>query len=436
MFTDEVKISSNPIVKLIKIINEVEKYVIHIWIKSFFILIVSYLIVSGIGPSNFPSIKDIFIYSTISLIVATLLNYFLLKYDNLLVYFLFFSISFCSILGLTKTLTGSLSESTSLYIYGLSFYTATLAYLSKVKKLNFASSFIAANPLLLITGPIATLFKVIHCKTLTTRFNYYFPFIILGIFLHQIIATPLTQARFLIESTDLISTITYGLIFEIFVYSNFCGLSLIIFGIFGILGIRIPLNFRQPFSSKNLLEFWRGWHISFSIVLKELFYIPIKKKFGTGVAIFGVFLSSALWHGVSLNFIWWGLFHAICFSLTLILLKSNIKYISTVLLIVTVPLARILYSDDETSRLISKLHFNYNHFDALYRISNLGNHVKISIAFGSIFILLEILFRNNKLFISKNYKFYRVPVIQYILIILIILFINSNGILYAVYGQR
>jgi D-alanyl-lipoteichoic acid acyltransferase DltB (MBOAT superfamily) len=269
-----------------------------------------------------------------------------------------------------------------------------------------------------------------------TRFKYYFPFIILGVFLHQIIATPLTQTRFLIESTDLISTITYGLIFEIFVYSNFCGLSLIIFGIFGILGIRIPLNFRQPFSSKNLLEFWRGWHISFSTALKELFYIPIKRKFGSGVAIFGVFLSSALWHGVSLNFIWWGLFHAICFSLTLILLRSNIKYISTVLLIVTVPFARILSSDDNINRLISKLHFNYNHFDALYRINDLGNHVKISIAFGSIFILLEILFRNKKLFISKNYKFYRTPAVQYGLVILIILFINSNGSIYAVYGQR
>jgi D-alanyl-lipoteichoic acid acyltransferase DltB (MBOAT superfamily) len=435
LIADEISTHINSIFKLKKY-NEIEKYVIHIWIKSLIILIISYLVISGISPSNFLHIKEIIFYSTASLIIAFILNYLLFKYNQSLTYILFFFITLCSILGLTKTLTGSHSESPSLYIYGISFYTVTLAYLSKVKKLNLASYFIAANPLLLITGPIATSFKVIHSKTLMTRFNYYFPFIILGVFLHQIIATPLTQTRFLIESTDLISTITYGLIFEIFVYSNFCGLSLIIFGIFGILGIRIPLNFRQPFSSKNLLEFWRGWHISFSIVLKELFYIPIKKKFGTGVAIFGVFLSSALWHGVSLNFIWWGLFHAICFSLTLILLRSNIKYISTVLLIVTVPFARILSSDDNINRLISKLHFNYNHFDALYRINDLGNHVKISIAFGSIFILLEILFRNKKLFISKNYKFYRTPAVQYGLVILIILFINSNGSMYAVYGQR
>ena len=435
MIANKISTHKNFIFNLTKY-YELEKYVIHIWIKSLIILIISYFVISGVSLSNFLHIYKIIIYSTASLIIAFTLNYLLFKYTQSLLYILFFLITLCSILGLTKTLTGSHSGDASLLIYGISFYTVTLAYLSKVKKINYSSSFIAANPLLIITGPIVTSFRAIHCKTLMTRFNYYFPYIILGVFLHQIIATPLTQTHFLIKSTDLISTIAYGLIFEIFVYCNFCGLSLIIFGIFGIVGIRIPLNFRQPFSSKNLLEFWRGWHISFSIALKELFYIPIKRKFGSGVAIFSVFLSSALWHGVTLNFILWGLFHAICFLLTLILLRSNIKYISTFLLIITVPLARILSSDDNTSRLISKLHFNYNDFDALYRINDLGDSIKASIVFGSIFILLEILFKNKKLFISKRYKFYRIPSVQYVLIILTILFINTNGSIYAVYGQR
>jgi D-alanyl-lipoteichoic acid acyltransferase DltB (MBOAT superfamily) len=382
------------------------------------------------------SIKDIFIYSTIPLIAAITLNYLLLKYNYSLAYILFFSIAFCSALGLTKTLTGSYSQSQYLYLYGLSFYTVTLAYLSKTKKINIVSSFVATNPLLLITGPIVTSFKVTHNKPLINRFNYYFPYIILGIFLHQVIATPLTQTFFLKESTDLVSTVAYGIIFEIFVYCNFCGLSLIIFGIFGMLGIRIPLNFKQPFSSKNLVEYWRGWHTSLSIVLKKLFYLPLKQSLGPNIAIFGVFLSSSLWHGVTANFIYWGVFQALLFIFTVKLLKSNVRYIPSILLIFAVPFARILFSDDNIPRLNSKLYFNFTNFDSLYEINLLANHVKIALTFGLIFILLEIIFRKNKLFLSKNYKFYRTPVAQFGLIILIIFLIHSSGNLYAVYGQR
>jgi alginate O-acetyltransferase complex protein AlgI len=417
-------------------INKIDIKIINIWIISILILIIFNLFLVGFSIDNIYSIKFIVTSSIFSLIIALVLNILLLKYIESLTYILFFSITFFSLLGLSKTLTGSPAETSSLYLYGLSFYTCTLAYYSKVKKLNIVSSFIATNPLLLITGPIATSFKIIYKKTLTNRINYYFPYIILGIFLHQIIATPLTQTFFLIKSSDLISTITYGLIFEIYVYCNFCGMSLIFYGLFGILGIRIPLNFKQPFSSTNLIDFWRGWHISFSIVLKELFYLPIKNKFGKNFAIICVFLFSALWHGVSINFLLWGLFHVICFLVTIIMLRYNIKYISGIILVLAIPFARILSSDDNFLRLSAKLKFNYRDFDSFYSLYLLGNHVKLAIFFGILFILSEIFFRRNEFFVSRNYKFYRLPISQLILIILIFLFIHNSGSLHAVYGQR
>lgn len=280
MHLDNINISNNVIIKIKRILCYYNKKFVSIWIKSIIILIIGYFILFGISSSNFLSVKDIIIASMISLIAAITFNYFLLKYNYIIIYILFFLISFCSLVGLSKTLTGSYSQSLTVYTYGLSFYTLTLAYLSKTKKLNINTPFIATNPLLLITGPVATSFKTFYYRSLKNRFNYYFPFIILGIFLQQIIATPLTKTFFLIESTDLVSTIIFGVIFEIFVYSNFCGLSLIIYGILGIIGVKIPLNFKQPFSSKNLVEFWRGWHTSLSTVLKELFYLPIKKLLG------------------------------------------------------------------------------------------------------------------------------------------------------------
>jgi hypothetical protein len=184
------------------------------------------------------------------------------------------------------------------------------------------------------------------------------------------------------------------------------------------------------------LEFWRGWHISFSTALKALFYNPIKRKFGSHVAIFGVFLSSALWHGVSINFIWWGLFHAVCFSVTVILLRLNIKFIPTLILILAIPFARILSSDEDTVRLSTKLMFNFENFDALYIVYALGSHVKVAIILGLFLIFSEIFFKKKKLFASKNYKFYRIPTVQFVLLFLIIFLINEQGSLYAVYGQR
>ena len=136
------------------------------------------------------------------------------------------------------------------------------------------------------------------------------PYIILGLFLFQTIGTPLSLVLGLIEYTDSISSIVFAIIFELFIYANFCGLSLIVYGMSGIIGYKIPLNFRQPFSSNNIIEFWRGWHLSLSLVLKNLFYSPIRKLFGTSAAVIAVFFASSLWHGVTINFLIWGLLHA------------------------------------------------------------------------------------------------------------------------------
>lgn len=71
-------------------------------------------------------------------------------------YVLFFAISATSVFGLTKTLTGSHASSTNLLLYGLSFYTASLAYIARSRMLTPRAAVLASNPLLIITGPVAT----------------------------------------------------------------------------------------------------------------------------------------------------------------------------------------------------------------------------------------------------------------------------------------
>jgi D-alanyl-lipoteichoic acid acyltransferase DltB (MBOAT superfamily) len=333
-------------------------------------------------------------------------------------------------------MTGNYIGSSNVILFGLSFYSLTLAYKSYTEGITVKDIFIASNPLLLFTGPIAIFFKDITVISLKRRLKYFLPYIIIGIFFYQIIAYPITKFFILFENTNTLVVLIYGIIFEVFIYFNFAGLSLILYGIFGIMGISIPLNFRQPFSSRNLIEFWRGWHVSLSTVLKELYYIPIKKKFNSTIAIICIFIFSGLWHGVTLNFIIWASFHASCFIITKMLLKNGYKSITTIIMIFAIPIGRIFFSDSNIKSLLLKLSFNDFNFDYLL-FRNIGLHHYLSLFLGLFIIFLEFFFAKSANFKQGNYKFLRTPVIQFILFILILSLISeSEEINFAAYGQR
>jgi D-alanyl-lipoteichoic acid acyltransferase DltB (MBOAT superfamily) len=316
-------------------------------------------------------------------------------------------------------------------------------YLASQAKLNVNEAFKFANPLLLATGPIALFVKRAGQKTLKKRINYYLPFILIGVFFFQIVASPLTNFFFLIEKIDLVSVLLFATIFEIFVYANFCGLSLIIYGIFGIFGYRIPLNFKQPFSSSNVVDFWRGWHTSLSAVLKVLFYTPLRKKttqFGKKttqfVALSGVFIASALWHGATLNFLIWGSFHAIVFWISLVLLRSNIKVLPMIVLIFGVIIGRLIFADSDTDRLLEKLMFSYDGIGAFSALLSVPNSSKAALALGATLILIEFFFQKNRYVRKRNYKHLRSPRVLVLFIVIGVFLITTTGGDYAVYGQR
>ena len=225
----------------------------------------------------------------------------------------------------------------------------------------------------------------------------------------------------------------------IFVYTNFCGLSLIIYGTFGLLGYRVPLNFKQPFSSKNIIEFWRGWHRSLSAVLRILFYLPAKKYVSTPIALFSVYIGSALWHGVTINFLIWGSFHAVCFILTIKLLKFNFSKTATGLMIFAVIFGRILFADSNTDRLFEK--FTPSLGDPLQTIETISSITPLSsfiaIGFALFLVMSEFICQNKKYFKTRNYKFLRLKYSQLAMVLIFIFLIgSSSGIDYAAYGQR
>mgnify|MGYP001374980303 FL=1 len=351
-------------------------------------------------------------------------------------YFLFFSISLTSLLGFTETLTGFYAESTNALLFGLSFYSASMAYLISQDRFGYKSVLFVSNPLLLSTGPIALFFRNISHKSLRKRIEYFFPFIIVGTFFFQIVGIPLTEFFFLIESTDVVSSIIFAAIFEIFVYANFCGLSLLLFGLFGLFGYRIPLNFNQPFSSRNIIEFWRGWHTSLSKVLKVLFYKPLRKKRSLFIALIGVYIASAMWHGVTLNFLLWGLFHASFFWLSIKLLKENNSLLPILLMPFIIILGRLIFAESDTERLFEKLTFSFSGFDVFNELLSVPRLSFISLLFGTALIAIEFFFKNTKIMKKRNYKFLRTPLSILLISLVGVLLASNLGEEYAVYGQR
>src|SRR5258708_5668400 len=191
-----------------------------------------------------------------------------------------------------------------------------------------------------------------------------------------------------------------------------------IYGVCGIIGVRIPLNFRQPFSSTNIVEYWRGWHTSLSTVLKSLFYTPTKPHLGTFPAIIVVYLASAMWHGVTINFVLWGLFHASVFILTIVFLRKAAFLTSFVLMIAGVVIGRALFAESDFGRLVEKLSFKYDGFVVLSKLAALPTTSKVAIVLGIFFIVAEMVFQKCKYFNKRNYKFYRIPSVQLLLLVI------------------
>ena len=356
---------------------------------------------------------------------------------NNIEYLLFFAVSIASLLDLSENLTGFHSESSNVLLFGLSFYSASMAYLIAQKKFNYDSILRISNPLLLFTGPIALYFKRISYKNLKKRIEYYVPFIIVGCFMFQIVGTPLTKFFFLVNNTDVVSSLIFAAIFELFVYFNFCGLSIFLYGLFGLMGYRIPLNFKQPFSSSNIVEFWRGWHISLSQVLKVLFYNPLRKKYSIFFALLGVYVASAMWHGVTFNFLLWGTFHAFFFWLSIKLLKLNNSLLPLVLLPFIIVVGRLIFADSDADRLLEKLTFSYDGFDAArIGLLSVSRQPLVALLIGIMLVATEFIFRNAKIMRKRNYKFLRTPFSLFLLCGLGFLLASNVGVDYAVYGQR
>ena len=103
------------------------------------------------------------------------------------------------------------------------------------------------------------------------------------------------------------------------IYGDFFGYSTIALGSAALMGYEISDNFRSPYLSKNIAEFWHRWHISLSTWFRDYVYIPMggsRVKLGRWMYnIMVVFVLSGIWHGANWTFLLWGLAHGVLFCL-------------------------------------------------------------------------------------------------------------------------
>ena len=133
--------------------------------------------------------------------------------------------------------------------------------------------------------------------------------------------------------------------FTLQIYFDFSGYSDMAIGLGKMLGFDFPENFRYPYNSKSIAEFWRRWHITLGDWFKSYVYFPLGGSRGSTAATIRntliVWLLTGLWHGASWNFILWGLYYGVLIILEKFVFRrllertpSALRHILTMLAVV------------------------------------------------------------------------------------------------------
>ncbi len=136
--------------------------------------------------------------------------------------------------------------------------------------------------------------------------------------------------------------------FSLQIYFDFYGYSLMAKGLGKIMGFTFPDNFRDPYLSKSMTEFWRRWHITLGSWFREYVYIPLggnRKHHYRNLLI--VWMLTGLWHGAGWNYVLWGMF---CFLLILIekagfsKIVNKVPVVGHLYMFLVIPLSWMLFA--------------------------------------------------------------------------------------------
>ena len=178
-----------------------------------------------------------------------------------------------------------------------------------------------------------------------------------------------------------LTLIVATIFFTFQIYCDFSGYSDIAIGTAKVMGFELRENFKRPYFSKSIREFWQRWHITLSTWFRDYLYIPLGGnrtiKWRWYYNIFITFLVSGLWHGANWTFVIWGALHGTYLIIALALTnpkkqfssliqkqsKSFNKLLDVTITFILVAFAWIFFRAnnlDDAIYIISNLFVNYN----------------------------------------------------------------------------
>lgn len=264
-------------------------------------------------------------------------------------YFDFFASNFAALLRLFGLQADAVTLDLILPV-GISFYTfQALSYtidvyrgkITVTKDILAFFAFISFFPQL-VAGPIERATNLLPQFIKSRRFDYSKAVdgcwqILWGLFKKVVVADNCATIANKIfvdyESYGSLSLAAGAVFFTFQIYGDFSGYSDIAIGTAKLFGIDLMQNFKTPYFSRDIAEFWRKWHISLTTWFRDYIYIPLggsrcsKSKIVRNT--FVIFLVSGFWHGAEWTFIAWGAYHAVLFMPS-ILTGRNRKYTDVV----------------------------------------------------------------------------------------------------------
>tara|TARA_Y100000741_G_scaffold334531_1_gene291801 strand:+ start:175 stop:1500 length:1326 start_codon:yes stop_codon:yes gene_type:complete len=303
--------------------------------------VVDYFVGLKIHDSNDKKTKKCYLW------VSILFNLGLLGFFK---YFNFFIDSWIDLLGTIGYEQKSTWTLNVILPVGISFYTfQTMSYsldiyhgkLKPTKDFISFASFVSFFPQL-VAGPIERASNLLPQILNNRTFKYEqgvqgLRLILYGMFKKVVIAdslAPHVDTIFENYATLNGGVLLLGLIYFSFqIYCDFSGYSDIAIGTSKLFGFELMSNFKFPYFSRDIGEFWRRWHISLSTWFRDYLYIPLGgSKGGKWLSIrniFIIFIVSGFWHGANWTFIMWGLIHAMLY-IPLFLKGKNRQHTTTI----------------------------------------------------------------------------------------------------------
>ena len=307
------------------------KYVFLIFLTTF----VSYL--ASILIEKYQKYKKLILTVTLIVCLGVL---FVFKYFN------FFFETLDTIFNVFKIKLNKVTLNLVLPV-GISFYTfQTLSYVIDVyrgnikaeKHFGYYATFVSFFPQL-VAGPIERPENLLPQLKEEKKFSYNnatkgLKLMTIGFFKKMVVADNLAYYVDMVYK-DLsyytgFALVLVAIFFTIQIYCDFSGYSDIAKGSARLLNIELMDNFKTPYFSTTIKEFWSKWHISLSSWFKDYIYIPLGgnrcSKIRHYLNLLVTFLISGLWHGANITFVIWGGIHGLLQILEDILhIKKNTK---------------------------------------------------------------------------------------------------------------